>query len=166
MKRAAIIACLVWFWLWGCVAWSQDNPKPKFRRATVTEVTDGDTVKVKYRDGTTARVRLAGIDAPERNQPGGKEATAYLEKLLEKTKVRVYSSGKDRYNRTVATLKVNNLIINRTMVLNGHAWWYHRYSKDSKLARNQIQAMLAKRGIWAADKPIAPWLWRKRSRNE
>ena len=126
---------------------------------TLKRIIDGDTVELT--DGT--RIRLHGIDTPERDQPYGKQATMQLDKLLGRT-VYVEEKDKDRYGRVVAVLwSADGTNANAAMVCGGHAWWYKRYARfDSELRDCQRDAQAESLGLWAAAEPVAPWDWRKR----
>ena len=65
----------------------------------VVGVTDGDTIKVLDSHKVEHKVRLTGIDAPERGQPFGTTSTRHLSSMVAGTEVRVESSKKDRYGR-------------------------------------------------------------------
>ena len=121
--------------------------------AKVDRVVDGDTVYTK--DGT--KIRLHGIDTPERDQPYGKQATGALDALIE-TKVFVEEKDTDRYGRLVGVLyTAEGLNVNLEMVCSGHAWWYERYARfDSSLEDCQKCAHEARLGLWAYDGPVAP----------
>jgi len=125
----------------------------------VQRIVDGDTVCM--RDGT--KVRLHGIDTPERDQPYGKQATRNLDKLISGT-VFVVEKDTDRYGRLVGTLCTpEGVNVNLEMVCNGSAWWYSRYAKNNRaMASCQDEAEEAGLGLWADDDPIPPWEWRRR----
>ena len=125
----------------------------------VDRVTDGDTIVLM--DST--RVRLHGIDTPERDQPYGSQATRNLGALIGST-VYVVEKDTDRYGRLVGTLyNSDGTNVNLEMVCNGSAWWYSRYARsDLALANCQDKAEEAGLGLWADSDPIAPWEWRRR----
>ena len=105
------------------------------------------------------RVRLHGIDTPERDQPHGSEATAALENMVEKT-VYILKIDTDRYGRTVGQLyhSTEGYDINASMVCAGHAWWYERYAPDSEVLEScQKDAHSATKGLWDSDEPMPPW---------
>ena len=129
----------------------------------VTSVTDGDTLMLTT-DDAEYKIRLACIDAPERNQPGGKESTAALTELVKDKPVTVKVIGIDRYKRKLGVIFLGKANVNTSMVALGHAWHYTRYSDSKRLTDLQSEAMLAKLGLWAADNPIPPWEWRKGKR--
>lgn len=128
------------------------------RLGEVRRVVDGDTVYLQ--DG--AKIRLHGIDAPERNQPYGKQSTAELRGMLGDS-VYVDTRDVDRYGREVAVLYTpEGVNVNLELVCVGAAWWYERYAKRDRALRDcQASARGAGAGLWADD-PIAPWEWRKR----
>ena len=124
----------------------------------IAKVIDGDTIKLS--DGT--RVRLHGIDAPERNQPYGKKAARELNRLLGSS-VYVEATDTDRFGRTIAVLwTINGVNVNLEMVCTGAAWWYERYARgDTELRECQESARESNLGLWDGD-PIEPWQWRRR----
>ena len=69
----------------------------------VVGVTDGDTITVLH-DGVGEKIRLAGIDCPERGQDYGTRAKQFLSALVFRKTVRVYDQGQDRYGRTIGTV--------------------------------------------------------------
>jgi len=125
----------------------------------VTRIVDGDTVYTK--DGT--KIRLHGIDTPERDQPYGKQATRALDRLI-KTKIFVLEKDTDKYGRLVAVLYTpEGLNVNLEMVCGGHAWWYERYAGfDSDLEDCQESAQEARLGLWEDEDPMPPWVWRRK----
>ena len=141
----------------------EDYPTPDIPYGAVEHrvkrIVDGDTVYLK--DGT--KVRLHGIDTPERDQPYGKQATRNLDKLIGRT-VFVVERDTDRYGRLVGTLYTpEGVNVNLEMVCNGSAWWYSRYAKNNRaMASCQDEAKEAGLGLWADDDPIPPWEWRRR----
>lgn len=134
---AAALALLVGF---AIVAprWPQDGG--------VWRVIDGDTLDL---DGE--RIRLFGIDAPERGQSCGpldcgKAATDALAAILAAGPVRCTRVNTDRYGRTVARCRAGGLDVNREMVRRGMAWAYRQYSED--YVSDEKKAKKARIGIW------------------
>ena len=126
----------------------------------VDRVVDGDTIVLMDR----TRVRLHGIDAPERDQPYGPMATAALEYMVERS-VYYVETDTDRYGRMVATLyhSKDGYDINASLVCAGYAWWYERYAPDDKLLENcQKEAREEPKGLWTEGDAVAPWEWRRR----
>ena len=132
-------------------------------KLVIKKVVDGDTVHL-YHDDTIYKVRLIEIDAPERNQPFGKDSTDYLKRLLNEGKVDVEISGTDRYGRKLGRLYWKGRDINREMVIAGYAWVYDDYVTDKSFYENQSKARELKKGLWKDSNSIPPWEWRKRKK--
>ncbi|WP_034853870.1 thermonuclease family protein, partial [Inquilinus limosus] len=132
------------------------------------EIVDGDTLRV---DGE--RVRLWGIDAPERvqlcridgrDEPIGREATEALRSILAHGELRCETKDRDRYGRTVAECWAGQVSVSDAMVRSGWAWALPRYSKDRYLPA-QEEAERAARGVWAGDRACeAPARFRQQHR--
>jgi endonuclease YncB( thermonuclease family) len=133
--------------------------------ATVVRVVDGDTVAVRT---ATARknVRLAQIDAPERAQPHGAEATRALSAMVLGREVRLEVVTVDRYGREVVELYADGRHVNRDLVRQGHAWVYQRYAVDAELNELESAARSERAGLWALPETdrIPPWSWRAAGR--
>ena len=142
--------------------------------AKVQRVVDGDTVHVIDKAGKKFKVRLTGIDAPEKNQPYGLAATYKLTEILINKLVLLKSkpnNGKpytiDRYKRVLAKIILDGRDINLSQVLRGYAWHFKRYQKqqspsDRELySEAEIDAKKNELGLWEEKNPIAPWKWRK-----
>lgn len=129
--------------------------------AVVVAVTDGDTIKV-LQEKKEVKVRLYGIDAPEKKQPFGMKSKQFASDFCYGKKVTIVVDNIDFYGRTVAEVFVDGKSLNRAMVENGYAWWYQQYAKkDLDLKRLQEKAEREKRGLWSDKSPQAPWEWRK-----
>lgn len=126
----------------------------------VVSVADADTITVL--EGTTQhKVRLNGIDAPERGQDYGTKATDAIKAILADKPVRVVVSGKDKYERLLGVVYVDQTNINEWLVENGWAWHYKKYSDDKKLSDLEIKAKAATIGLWAdKNAPMPPWDYR------
>lgn len=131
----------------------------------VVRVLDGDTLEVL--EGTTPRrVRLHGVDCPERNQPYGSRARQFTAELAFGRTVTVVIRDRDRYGRLVGeVLLPDGRNLNRELVAAGYAWWYRRYSSDLRLAVLEWMARWRKRGLWQDPHPVPPWEWRRRPRS-
>jgi endonuclease YncB( thermonuclease family) len=131
-------------------------------RGRVVAVVDGDTVDV-LRGGQPARIRLAGIDCPEKAQPYGARARQATAALAFGAEVRVIERERDRYGRTVGEVVLGDgRSLNRELVRQGWAWWYRRYSQDRALGDLEIVARMERRGLWVDPQPVPPWEWRAR----
>jgi micrococcal nuclease len=129
----------------------------------VAWVSDGDTLRVRQgRD--EAVVRLLYIDAPERDQPRGREATRALQRLVRGTEVQVRTRGHDRYGRWLGEVvrMPDRLDVNLEMVRSGHAWATARGANRPRFDAAQLAARSARIGLWQDAAPIPPRTWRRR----
>lgn len=128
----------------------------------VLKVVDGDTLDVRLQSGRV-RVRLQGVDAPERDQPGGAEATRFLAGRLHDADVLLEPVSQDQYQyqRLVAVVHLGRVNINEELVEQGHAWAFRRYLRreDRALCALEQRAREAGRGLWQArlQPARAPW---------
>jgi micrococcal nuclease len=133
-------------------------------------VGDGDTIRVRGRNGQPVTVRLACIDAPETAQGVlGAQATATLRRLLEAGPLELPPQTVDRYGRTVAEVIAGGRNINLEMVRAGAAFVYRQYLCDCDGAAYEAaeqQAQQYRQGVWRWDQqPERPWDFRSRTRN-
>lgn len=132
-------------------------------KGKIIKVSDGDTVILLDSDNTKHKIRLHGIDAPEKGQPYGNRAKEYLSGLIFDKTVKVDSKGTDQYKRVLGVIYFGDTNINAEMVRSGYAWSY-KYSKDKYYIKLQEKAKADKRGLWKDKNSIDPWLWRKEKR--
>ena len=130
----------------------------------VVHIADGDTLTILVAGNQQVKIRLAGIDTPEKAQPYGNKAKQALAALSFQKQANVKVETKDRYGRTVGRVIVAGKDVNAELVRQGMAWVYRKYTNDQKLYALEAKAKQAKRGLWSSDKPIEPWLWRKGKR--
>jgi len=125
-------------------------------------VSDGDTITV-MRDGAEVRVRLNGVDAPERNQPFSSVARQFTADCVHDKVVSISPTDIDQYGRTVADVYMpDGRSLNEALVAAGLAWWFRRYAPDNaRLQALQTEAWRAKRGLWADPNPVPPWEFRQ-----
>ena len=132
------------------------------REGMVVKIVDGDTYDV-IRNGVQTRVRMEGIDAPERGMDYYKVSKDYLGSLCMNKKIRLQVSKKDRYGRLIAkTYLPDGRELGEEMVRAGLAWHFKKYSSDATLARLEREARAARRGLWSMSNPVAPWEHRKK----
>ena len=121
--------------------------------------------KVKY------KIRLGGIDAPERKQIYGDKSTQNLTKLIAGKNVEVEYDKRDRYGRIIGKLIKDGQDINLLQIKHGYAWHYKYYQKDqSELDRGlyslaEIEARNKTIGLWSTP-AIPPWKWRRQGNQE
>jgi endonuclease YncB( thermonuclease family) len=166
LKRLSFVAALLCL-AWPSLAQAGSTPDtPAQFTARCVGVTDGDTLRVLYVSGQTKseiKIRLFGIDAPERKQAFGTQAKKALSDLAFGKNLTVYSEGCDRYGRLLAWLTVGSTPINAEMVKAGFAWHYRKYApKETELAQLETDARNNRRGLWIDPAPVAPWEFRKK----
>jgi endonuclease YncB( thermonuclease family) len=136
-------------------------------------------------DGTNTqqRIRLMGIDAPERHQPFGERARQYLGALAFGKEAKVVWHKRDRYGRIVGQVWVEapdapcrgkpgcpkTRDAGLAQIQSGLAWWYRQYANEqavedrNRYEQAEFQAKIRRAGLWA-ENPMPPWDWRKRVR--
>ncbi len=124
-------------------------------------VTDGDTIIVL--SGTEQiKIRLEGIDAPERGQDFSNRARQLTSSLVYGKQVQILPKEKDRYGRLVARVRADGKDVSLELIKAGLAWHYKRYSSDPELAMAQQQAKREGVGVWSLADPIPPWELKRR----
>ncbi len=132
----------------------------------VVGVTDGYTITV-LRDKEQVKIRLYGIDTPEKGQASGNKASQFTSKMVYGKVVEVEVVDTDRYGLTVALVAVNKQILNEELLKAGYAWVYYQYCHEMichAWADYQFAAKLDKRGLWRDPAPIPPWEFRRKKR--
>jgi endonuclease YncB( thermonuclease family) len=131
--------------------------------ATVTEITDGDTVNAKLPDGFEHAIRLAGIDAPESAQAFGTQSTAHLSNLISGKAVTLQCSGDRSYGRMICKILLpDGEDVCLDMVKAGMAWHYKQYQDEQSAtdrqayAATECAAMKARIGLWSDPHPVQP----------
>jgi len=127
----------------------------------VVKIADGDTLTLLTSSNEQVKIRLAGIDTPERKQPFGNRAKQALANLAFQKQALIEVEAKDRYGRTVGVVFVDGLNVNAELVKQGMAWVYRKYTDDKRLYTLESEAKQAKRGLWIDKNPIPPWEWRR-----
>ena len=128
----------------------------------VIGVAGGDTISV-MREGRAVKVRLHGIDCPEKRQAFGTRAKRFTSEMAFGMEVEIRVQTTDRYGRIVGEVILpDGLSLNKQLVSMGLAWWYRKYApNDRTLKALEAGARAAKRGLWADKDPVPPWEWRK-----
>src|ERR1019366_6366161 len=133
-------------------------------KGKVVSVADGDTVTVLDAEKVQHKIRLQGIDAPEKAQAFGAKSKERLSEKIGEKEVVVKWKEKDRYGRVLGEIYLGDRHINLEMVQDGFAWHYKQYSKSKELAVAEDEARKAKKGLWADKEPVPPWEYRKKGR--
>jgi endonuclease YncB( thermonuclease family) len=158
------VVCLVTLLLLQLGAAAAQGGKP-FLEGRVVAVLDGDTIDVLI-DGARRRIRLAGIDTPERGQPWAERAKQALSERVYGKQIQINEIALDRYGRTVGEVYADNVCVGCELVREGHAWVYLYFSQDPVLLELEAQARAAGRGLWSLPESqrTPPWEWRREHR--
>ena len=138
----------------------------RFWSGLVVGISDGDTITVLH-EGKGEKIRLYGIDTPEKGQAFGKKAKQFTSKMVYGKTVEVEAKDTDRYGRTVALINVGGQSVNEELIKNGYAWVYRKYCVESfceDWLNFEIIARYGKIGLWSEPNPIPPWEYRKNQR--
>lgn len=136
----------------------------------VVAVSDGDTLTVLDAAKRQHRVRLAGIDAPEKNQAFGEDSKQNLARLVFGKSVNIEWEKTDRYGRVVGKVVIGALDANLAQVRAGYAWRYKRYEQEQgaedrrRYAASAAAARVERLGLWRDPSPTPPWDWRAQRR--
>jgi endonuclease YncB( thermonuclease family) len=132
----------------------------------VVNVADGDSITIVDSIYTQHKIRLSGIDAPEKSQPFGTRSKQSLSDMVFSKTVIVDTDKRDRYGRNVGKVLVDGIDANLEQVRRGMAWHYKAYAKvqpatdQQAYANAEIDAKTARRGLWVDENPMAPWDFR------
>ena len=133
----------------------------------VIKIVDGDTYDILLDNKITKRIRMEGIDAPERGMPFYKVSKDYLGQLCFGQSVTLLQTNTDRYGRVVGkTYLQDGRELGLLMILAGYAWHFKKYSSSSEFSNAEVEARNVRKGLWVDSMPIAPWDWRLKSRNK
>ena len=146
----------------------KDNEQPpQLLEGICVGVSDGDSLHLELPDGERVRVRLYGIDAPEKDQECALAARKKLGKLIYDKEIRVEVLDIDKYGRYVGKVYAGARYVNRYMLKEGLAWHYKHYAADDELlAEAEARAKAAGRGIWSTESPCRPRIFRSEQRKE
>ncbi|WP_287110409.1 thermonuclease family protein [Methylobacillus sp.] len=132
----------------------------------VIHIADGDTLTVMV-NNTQHKIRLLGIDAPEKNQAYGKQSRVALNRAINGKQVTIDWNKRDDYGRIVGKVIYNGQDINLQQIQKGMAWHYKHFEREqepedrAKYAQAEYQAKRDKQGLWQDAKPIPPWQYRR-----
>ena len=135
----------------------------------VVSVADGDTITVLDADNVQHKIRLAGIDAPEKKQPFGQRSKQSLSDLVFDKAVTVDTNKRDKYKRNVGKVLVDGTDANLEQIKRGMAWHYKQYQREQSPADQQsytaaeIEARAAMLGLWREAEQVPPWEFRHKS---
>lgn len=136
----------------------------------VVGVADGDTVTVLDEQNTQHKIRLQGIDAPEKAQAFGQKSKQSLNQLVHSKQVVVEFDKKDKYGRIVGKVLLNGADVCLEQIQLGMAWHYKQYAseqpKDDReiYAQAELQARAKSVGLWKDKQPTPPWEFRRQQK--
>ena len=153
MKGCDRLYLLFLFVLQPCVAFADFT-------GSVVSVLDGDTIEVLH-NNRSERVRLSGIDCPDKGQAFGKRAKQVASALVFGRDVTLQTHGKDKYRRTLADVLLRDgTNVNYALVKDGWCWWYRKYASGGTVLEGlATDARDARKGLWADPQPVPPWKW-------
>jgi endonuclease YncB( thermonuclease family) len=135
----------------------------------VVGIADGDTITLLDVTKTQYKIRLAGIDAPEKKQPFGTRSKQSLAEMIFRNQVAVEWTKYDRYRRIIGRVLLNGKDVNLAQVAAGMAWHYKAYQGEQTPADRaayteaELEARAARIGLWREASPIPPWEFRHRT---
>lgn len=134
----------------------------------IVSVADGDTITLLDSANRQHRIRLAGIDAPERTQDFGQKSKTSLSAMTINQNAAAHCRKRDRYQREVCVVTVDGKDVGLEQIRAGMAWWYQDYAREQTAkerddyAQAEFQAKIRRFGLWNSKNPTPPWEWRKR----
>ncbi len=140
----------------------------KLLQGKVVSVADGDTITVLDAEKTQHKIRLQGIDAPEKAQAFGAKSKEALYELVHGKNVQVSFIKKDKYGRILGKVWLDGQDICHEQIKAGLAWHYKKYQDQQPLvdrdaySASETAAKNQKLGLWSDPRPVAPWDFRKR----
>ena len=135
----------------------------------VIGVTDGDTLKVLDAKRVVHKIRLAGIDAPEKKQEFGQKSKANLSALTHNQKATLQCQKEDRHRTKVCVVSVDGVDVGLEQLKSGLAWWYRKDANKQSLhdrlnyGEAEFNARKQRISLWQSDQPIPPWQWQEKN---
>jgi len=148
----------------------------------VVGVSDGDTITVLDADFHQYKIRLSGIDAPEKKQAFGQRSKEHLSQLVFNKPVDVEWNKLDRYKRTIGKVMVadpsctktncpKTIDVGLSQITVGLAWWYRKYAREQieedrqRYEFAETEAKARRAGLWSEKESVPPWEWRHKTKN-
>ena len=154
--RTALLCSLIT--LFSCVNRNNSINKGDFVSGKVVSIIDGDTYDLLIKGDKIIRIRMEGIDAPERGMPFYKVSKNHLAQLCFNKKVSLEITGIDYYDRFLGfTYLDDGSELGQEMIKAGLAWHFKKYNSDTTLSQLEIEARKLKKGLWTNENPMAPW---------
>lgn len=133
----------------------------------VVGISDGDTLTILDSTNQQHRIRVAGIDAPEKAQDFGQRSKTNLSAMAFNQTATADCPKRDRYGRDVCKIIVNGQDVGLEQIRAGMAWWYKQYSREQSpedrvdYEQAEFQAKIHRKGLWDSKNPVPPWDWRR-----
>lgn len=135
-------------------------------KGKVVSVADGDTFTLLTDGNKQQKIRLHGIDCPEKKQDFGQVAKNFTSNMIFGKTINVKPTDIDRYGRTIAiVLLPDQMSLNELLLKNGLAWHYLQYDKNPNWNNLERSARKNKLGLWQHSAPVAPWNFRRNKQN-
>ena len=134
----------------------------------VVGVSDGDTITV-LQNNTQYKIRLYGIDCPEKHQDFGTKAKQYTSKMVFGKTIKVVPKDTDRYGRVVGVVYIDDRCLNEELIEAGLAWVYRKYCRAGfcgQWLQMESDARFTMEGLWVHPNPVPPWDFRRRNRSK
>ena len=153
--------------IWLCIAMSLNAAT---LQGKVVSVADGDTITILDSQKTQHKIRLQGIDAPERAQAFGNKSKQSLHEMVHGKQVTVDSQKKDKYGRVVGKILLNNTDVCLEQLKRGMAWHYKQHANEQPKEDRETyslaeqQAKTEFKGLWRDKQPVPPWEFRKQNK--
>jgi endonuclease YncB( thermonuclease family) len=134
----------------------------------VVGVADGDTITLLDQQKNTYKIRLQGIDAPEKKQAFGEKSKQSLHDLVHSKQVRIEYDKEDKYGRIVGKVTVEDVDVCLQQLVLGMAWHYKKYQNEQSVSdralysETELTSKSLKLGLWTDDTPMPPWEFRKK----
>lgn len=132
----------------------------------VVGITDGDTFKMLVDDSVEYKIRLHGIDCPEKAQAFSQVAKKALSDMIFGQEIKVEYTKKDRYGRIIGKVYFGKLYVNEELIKQGMAWHFTKYDQNTEWQNLEQEARAQKIGLWADSDPMAPWLYRENKKKQ
>lgn len=159
---AARIAAIAFFGLF-CTAVQADELLGR-----VVAIADGDTLTLLDSNNTQHKIRIAGIDAPEKAQDFGQRSKTSLSALAFNQQATADCRKRDRYQREICVVIVGGKDVGLEQIRTGMAWWYRQYAAEQTAQERidyelaEFNAKIHRLGLWSSKNPTPPWEWRHR----
>ena len=132
----------------------------------VVGIADGDTLTLLDATHQQHKIRLIGIDAPEKAQDFGQKAKTSLSAMAFNQDATAECRKRDRYRREICVVSVGGKDVGLEQVRMGMAWWYRQFAKEQTTQERtdyeqaEFMAKIHRYGLWTSKNPIPPWDWR------